>query len=63
MFAFVFLSAYLAEDFLVFQTSKRFQVQVFFLILLDKIDSTANTAAVYLPIVVQSAKVINLQRA
>ena len=63
MFAFVFLSAYLAEDFLISQTLEHFQVQVFFSIHLDKIDSTANTAVVYLPIAVQSAKAINPQRA
>ena len=63
MFAFVFLSVYLAEDFLTSQTSKHFQVQVSFSIHLDKIDSTANTAVVFPPIVVLSAKAINPQRA
>ena len=63
MFVFASLSAYLAEDFLISQTSKRFQAQVFFLANFDNLDSTANTAAVFLPIVVLSAMLINPQRA
>ena len=63
MFAFVFLSAYLAEDFLIFQTSERFQAITFSLTNLDKSDSIANTAAVSTAIVVLSAIPINQQRA